>query len=89
MPKWSGYGRLYDGMNLRDQKEPDKFIVLTIIANEKKASVEWIWNGRYPKTNEEFNIKGVSIMLIKDGLIVENKDYWDWNTLSLRTNGGR
>lgn len=69
---------------------PDtKFETVSILANDSLAVVEWIWKGTntvgwtdmgLPPTNKYFELKGISIMVIKNGLILRNSDYWDWNT---------
>ena len=69
---------------------PDtKFETINILANDSLAVVEWIWKGTnsvgwadmgLPATDKYFELRGLSIMVIKDGLITRNSDYWDWNT---------
>jgi steroid delta-isomerase-like uncharacterized protein len=75
---------------------PDsKFEIVTVIANDTMASIEWIWTGTntvgwsdmgIPATNKHFELRGVSVMAIKDNLIQRNCDYWDWNTFIKSTN---
>ena len=69
---------------------PDsKFEVVSVIANEKYAAVEWIWKGTnsvgwdfmgIPATGKYFELPGVSVMEIENQKIKRNSDYWDWNT---------
>jgi steroid delta-isomerase-like uncharacterized protein len=69
---------------------PDtKFETVNILANDSLAVVEWIWKGTnsvgwadmgLPATNKYFELRGISIMVIENGLITRNSDYWDWNT---------
>jgi len=69
---------------------PDtKFETINILANDSLAVVEWIWKGTnsvgwtemgLPATNKYFELRGLSIMVIKNGLITRNSDYWDWST---------
>jgi len=69
---------------------PDtKFKTVSILANDSLAVVEWIWKGTnsvgwadmgLPATNKYFELRGLSIMVIKNGLITRNSDYWDWST---------
>jgi len=69
---------------------PDtKFETVNILANDSLAVVEWIWKGTnsvgwadmgLPATNKYLELRGLSIMVIKNGLITRNSDYWDWNT---------
>lgn len=69
---------------------PDlKFAVVNILANDSLAVVEWIWKGTnsvgwadmgIPATNKYFELMGISIMEIENGLIKRNSDYWDWNS---------
>ncbi len=69
---------------------PDtRFDVVSIVANERFASVEWIWKGTntvgwpymgIPATGNYFELPGASVMEIDNGKIIWNKDYWDWNT---------
>ena len=69
---------------------PDtKFEPVNIFANDSLAVIEWIWKGTnsvgwadmgLPATNKYFELRGLTIMKIKNGLIIRNSDYWDWNT---------
>jgi steroid delta-isomerase-like uncharacterized protein len=69
---------------------PDsKFYVVSVVANEKFAAVEWIWKGTnsvgwdfmgIPATNKYFELPGVSVMEIENQKIKRNSDYWDWNS---------
>ncbi|MCG6190969.1 ester cyclase [Maribellus maritimus] len=70
---------------------PDsKFEIVSIVANENQAVVEWVWEGTnsvgwpqmsIPATNKTMSLKGISIMQIENAKISMNKDYWDWNSL--------
>jgi ketosteroid isomerase-like protein len=51
------------------------------------AVVEWMMSGtntvgwpNIPASGKSFNLPIVSIMEIEDGLIIRNRDYWDWDT---------
>jgi len=69
---------------------PDtKFETINILANDSVAVIEWIWKGTntvgwtdmgLPATNKYFELKGTSLMIIKNGFITRNSDYWDWNS---------
>jgi steroid delta-isomerase-like uncharacterized protein len=69
---------------------PDtKFETINILATDSLAVVEWIWKGTnsigwadmgLPATNKYFELRGISIMVIENGLITRNSDYWDWDT---------
>ncbi len=69
---------------------PDsEFEIVSVIANEQFAAVEWIWKGTnsvgweymgIPATNKYFELPGVSVMKIENQKIVRNCDYWDWNS---------
>jgi steroid delta-isomerase-like uncharacterized protein len=69
---------------------PDSnFKIVTIVADDKHATVEWIWTGtntvgwpvmNLPATGKSLNLKGISIMDIDNGKIKSNRDYWDWNS---------
>jgi len=69
---------------------PDtKFETINILATDSLAVVEWIWKGTnsvgwaemgLPATNKYFELRGLSIMVIENGLITRNSDYWDWDT---------
>ena len=69
---------------------PDtEMIIVKIVANDSIGVVEWIWKGTnsvgWPNlgitpTNKHFEVRGISIMEIENGLIKQNRDYWDWNT---------
>jgi steroid delta-isomerase-like uncharacterized protein len=73
---------------------PDSvFGVVDVLADEDMATVEWVWKGTntagwpdmgIPATNKSFELRGVSVMVIKDHLIQRNSDYWDWNTFIRR-----
>jgi steroid delta-isomerase-like uncharacterized protein len=72
------------------QGTPDsEFKVVSIIANEDMATVEWVWKATntvgweamgIPATNKYFEVRGVSVMTIKKNLIWKCSDYWDWGT---------
>ena len=76
---------------------PDtKFETVNILAYDSIAVVEWIWKGTnsvgwtdigIPATNKYFELRGISIMLIENGLIKRNSDYWDWNSFISRISG--
>ena len=58
--------------------------VVSVVANEQMAAVEWIMAGtntvgwpNIPASGKTFSLKVLSIMEIEDGLIVKNRDYWD------------
>ena len=69
---------------------PDsEFELISVTSDEKHAVVEWIWKGtnsvgwpymNLPATNKKMKLKGISIMKIEDSKIIQNKDYWDWNS---------
>lgn len=77
--------------NLTIQGIPDsRFEIVSVVANEKTAAIEWIWKGTntvgwdfmgIPATGKYFELQGVSIMEIENHKIKRNRDYWDWNTL--------
>jgi steroid delta-isomerase-like uncharacterized protein len=87
------YGRqaIFEYIDATLQGIPDsKFNLAGIVADERTVSVEWLWKGTnsvgWPgmgiqPTNKYFELKGVSVMIIENGLIVKNRDYWDWNSL--------
>lgn len=72
---------------------PDtEFEVVSLLANDQVAAIEWIWKGTnsvgwdqmgLPATHKYFELKGTSIMVIQNGLIVRNSDYWDWNSFMI------
>ena len=69
---------------------PDsKFEIVSIMANEQFAAVEWIWKGTntvgwdfmgIPATDKYFELPGVSVMKIENQKIVRTSDYWDENS---------
>ena len=81
---------LYSYANLTIVGIPDtKFEIVSVMANEKFAAVEWIWKGtntvgwdfmEIPATGKYFELPGVSVMEIENQKIKRNSDYWDWNT---------
>jgi len=96
------YEEVASGMKYTSRKEiagylngtisgiPDtEFEIVTIIANDTSAMVEWIWKGTntvgwpslgLPATNKYFELRGTSVMKIENRLIKRNFEYWDWNT---------
>jgi steroid delta-isomerase-like uncharacterized protein len=61
--------------------------VVNVVANKNMAVVEAIWSGtntvgwpNIPASGKSFSLKVLSIMEIEDGLIVKNRDYWDWES---------
>jgi steroid delta-isomerase-like uncharacterized protein len=87
------FGRqaIYEYIDATLQGIPDsKFGLTGMVADEKTVSIEWIWKGTnsvgWPNmgiqpTNKYFELKGVSVLNIENGLISNNRDYWDWNSL--------
>jgi len=67
---------------------PDtKTEVKSVIADENMAAVEWVMSGtntvgwpNIPASGKSCIIPIVSVMEIENGLIVENRDYWDHET---------
>ena len=69
---------------------PDaKFDIVSVIANEDMATIEWIWKATntvgweymgIPATNKYFEIRGVSVLTIESNRIKKCSDYWDWGT---------
>lgn len=67
---------------------PDTYTeIVSIIANDKMAAVEWIMAGtnsvgwpNIPATGKSFRLPILTIMEIENGLIIKNRDYWDWET---------
>jgi steroid delta-isomerase-like uncharacterized protein len=67
---------------------PDtQFDIVTIIANDSSAMVEWIWKGtntvgwtNIPATDKYFELRGISVLSIENNLIKKNIEYWDWNS---------
>jgi steroid delta-isomerase-like uncharacterized protein len=64
------------------------FVPTSVIANDTMAMIEWIWKGtftvgwlpNYPGTNKPFQIQGVTVFQIKNGLITRSTDYYDKNS---------
>ena len=61
--------------------------VISIVANDKMAAVEWVMSGtnsvgwpNIPASGKSFRIPNITIMEIENGLIIKNRDYWDWKT---------
>jgi steroid delta-isomerase-like uncharacterized protein len=69
---------------------PDtEFAIVTVVADSRVAAVEWVWRGTntvgwpsmgLPASGRAFELRGLSIIEIEDGLIVRASDYWDWST---------
>jgi steroid delta-isomerase-like uncharacterized protein len=60
------------------------FRVTSVMASDTMATVEWIWKGTYngswvpnSSANIPFTILGVSVLVIKNGQIIRNYDYYD------------
>jgi len=61
------------------------FQATSLMASDTMAMVEWTWKGtfsggwgaRYPASNKPFTIQGISVMVIKNGQIIRNYDYYD------------
>ena len=61
--------------------------IITVVANDKMAVVEWIWSGtnsigwpNIPASGKTFRLPVLTIMEIENGMIIRNRDYWDWET---------
>ena len=61
--------------------------IITVVANDKMAVVEWIWSGtnstgwpNIPASGKTFRLPVLTIMEIENGMIIKNRDYWDWET---------
>lgn len=61
--------------------------VVSVIANDKMAAVEWVMSGTntkgwpdIPASGRSFRLPVCSIMEIENGLIIRNRDYWNWET---------
>lgn len=76
------------------QGAPDlTFQVNSVIASDTMAMVEWTWKGtftggwgiKYPATNKPFTIQGVSVMVIKNGKIIRNFEYYDGDFFRKKT----
>ncbi len=86
-----GHQAIYEYIDATLQGIPDsKFDLTGMVVDERTVSIEWIWKGTnsvgWPimgiqPTNKYFELKGVSVMNIENGLIAKNRDYWDWNSL--------
>jgi steroid delta-isomerase-like uncharacterized protein len=58
---------------------------VNFVVSDSTAVVEWIWTGtftggwgaNYPANGKAFKVRGNSVMIIKDGLIRRNYDYYD------------
>lgn len=46
-------------------------------AGETWAVVEWTFSGVHPATGREVTFRGASVLELKDGLISEERDYYD------------
>jgi len=66
-----------------------KFKTVSILANDSLTVVEWHWKGTnsvgwtdmgLPAPNNTYELRGISLMVIKNGFITRNSDYWDWNS---------
>ncbi len=60
----------------------------TILVDGDRCSVEWQMDGTLvgdlpgiPGTSQRFDVRGLSTLVVRGGLIQENRDYWCLNTL--------
>ena len=68
---------------------PDiRFKLTSIAVVEERAVAEWIMSGTQtgpigaiPASGNEFSLRGVSVMEIRDGRIMRNSDYYDLSSL--------
>jgi len=52
------------------------------------VAIEWTWSGTHtgdlegwPATGKRFTLEGCNITQLQDGLIVDERSYWDWESL--------
>jgi steroid delta-isomerase-like uncharacterized protein len=58
-----------------------------VAADGKRGAIEWVWRGRQTKdlpgllaTNRPFEVRGSTIVELRDGKIARSSDYWDLAT---------
>ena len=56
-------------------------------ADGTAGAIEWVWRGRQtkdlpglPATNKPFEVRGLTVVEFRNGLISRNSDYWDLAT---------
>jgi steroid delta-isomerase-like uncharacterized protein len=62
--------------------------VRTWLQTGDTLAVEWTWSGTHtgdlegwPATGKKFTLEGCNITQLRDGLIVDERSYWDWESL--------
>ena len=62
--------------------------VRTWMEDGDTLAVEWTWSGTHtgdlegwPATGKRFTLEGCNITLLQDGLILDERSYWDWESL--------
>jgi steroid delta-isomerase-like uncharacterized protein len=62
--------------------------VRTWVENGDTLAIEWTWSGTHtgdiegwPATGRKFTLEGCNITKLADGLIVDERSYWDWESL--------
>jgi steroid delta-isomerase-like uncharacterized protein len=62
--------------------------VRTWMEDGDTLAVEWTWSGTHtgdlegwPATGKKFTLEGCNITLLQDGLILDERSYWDWESL--------
>jgi steroid delta-isomerase-like uncharacterized protein len=62
--------------------------VRTWMEDGDTLAVEWTWSGTHtgdlegwPATGRKFTLEGCNITVLQDGLILDERSYWDWESL--------
>lgn len=60
----------------------------TWLENGDTIACEWTWSGTHtgdleawPATGRQFTLEGCNIIQLQDGLIFDERSYWDWESL--------
>jgi len=70
------------------------FTLIRYSGDAHGGAIEWTWTARHsapffnlPAEGKETRIRGVSVVRLKAGMILEQRDYWDVRTLMQQLGG--
>jgi ketosteroid isomerase-like protein len=51
--------------------------LVSVVIDETGYGIQWRWSGTHNDSGRRYDVRGASIGRLRDGLIVENLDYWN------------
>jgi len=54
-----------------------RFDLVSAVVDDSGYGIQWRWSGTHNDSGRPFDIRGASIGLLHDGLVVEHFDYWN------------